>query len=236
MLFASVGIFGVFLFLTYYLQDTLGFSPVKTGVAFLPLVATLAVDGPSVQPDPLAAYSDPSRSCRSGCSCVPWRCSGSIWWDCTRRTLATYCPISSCWESGRAERLPVLQHRHPRVGTPRRRRGIGHPQHRPTGGGIHRHGAAQHAGRECCHLLPGRSGTNPGQSPGSRASQLHHSVPLVLLDLHGRGPRCRPGATARQPDGACARTPAIAGRQWNRRSTPNTHPPRAGYLVGSASD
>ncbi len=42
MLFASVGIFGVFLFLTYYLQGTLGFSPVKTGVAFLPLVAALA--------------------------------------------------------------------------------------------------------------------------------------------------------------------------------------------------
>src|ERR1700693_1318927 len=42
MLFASVGIFGVFLFLTYYLQGTLGFSPVKPGVAFLPLVAALA--------------------------------------------------------------------------------------------------------------------------------------------------------------------------------------------------
>ena len=42
MLINSVGIFGVFLFLTYYLQGTLGFSPVKTGVAFLPLVASLA--------------------------------------------------------------------------------------------------------------------------------------------------------------------------------------------------
>jgi EmrB/QacA subfamily drug resistance transporter len=42
MLFASIGLFGVFLFLTYYLQDTLGFSPVKTGVAFLPMVAALA--------------------------------------------------------------------------------------------------------------------------------------------------------------------------------------------------
>lgn len=42
MLFASVGIFGVFLFLTYYLQGTLGFSPVKTGLAFLPMVAALA--------------------------------------------------------------------------------------------------------------------------------------------------------------------------------------------------
>ena len=42
MLFAGVGIFGVFLFLTY-LQATLGFSPVKTGIAFLPLIAALAV-------------------------------------------------------------------------------------------------------------------------------------------------------------------------------------------------
>src|ERR1700733_8528938 len=42
MLFASIGIFGVFLFLTYYLQGTLGYSPVRTGIAFLPLVAALA--------------------------------------------------------------------------------------------------------------------------------------------------------------------------------------------------
>jgi EmrB/QacA subfamily drug resistance transporter len=42
MLFASIGLFGVFLFLTYYLQGTLGFSPVKTGIAFLPMVAALA--------------------------------------------------------------------------------------------------------------------------------------------------------------------------------------------------
>ena len=34
--------FGVFLFLTYYLQSTLGYSPVKTGLAFLPLIAALA--------------------------------------------------------------------------------------------------------------------------------------------------------------------------------------------------
>jgi EmrB/QacA subfamily drug resistance transporter len=42
MLFASVGIFGVFLFMTYYLQTTLGFSPVRTGVAFLPMVFGIA--------------------------------------------------------------------------------------------------------------------------------------------------------------------------------------------------
>ena len=42
MLLASMGLFGVFLFLTYYMQETLKFSPVKTGVAFLPMIAALA--------------------------------------------------------------------------------------------------------------------------------------------------------------------------------------------------
>lgn len=37
LLFAAVGMFGVFLFLTYYLQETLGYSPITTGLAFLPM-------------------------------------------------------------------------------------------------------------------------------------------------------------------------------------------------------
>jgi EmrB/QacA subfamily drug resistance transporter len=40
---ASAGMFGVFLFLTYYLQGTLGYSPVESGVGFLPLVGVLMV-------------------------------------------------------------------------------------------------------------------------------------------------------------------------------------------------
>jgi hypothetical protein len=41
MLFAGAGMFGVFLFVTYYLQTTLGYSPVVTGFAFLPMVVLL---------------------------------------------------------------------------------------------------------------------------------------------------------------------------------------------------
>jgi EmrB/QacA subfamily drug resistance transporter len=41
MLIASAGLFGIFLFLTYYLQQTLGYSPLVTGVAFLPISAGL---------------------------------------------------------------------------------------------------------------------------------------------------------------------------------------------------
>ena len=38
---SSIGVFGIFLFLTYYLQLTLAYSPVKTGLAFLPMVAAI---------------------------------------------------------------------------------------------------------------------------------------------------------------------------------------------------
>lgn len=34
---SAISMFGVFLFLTYYLQQNLGFSPIKTGLAFLPM-------------------------------------------------------------------------------------------------------------------------------------------------------------------------------------------------------
>jgi EmrB/QacA subfamily drug resistance transporter len=37
----TIGMFGVFLFLTYYLQQTLVYSPVKTGLAFLPMIGVL---------------------------------------------------------------------------------------------------------------------------------------------------------------------------------------------------
>jgi len=38
---SGTGSFAVFLFLTYYLEDTLKFTPVQTGVAFLPMVGLL---------------------------------------------------------------------------------------------------------------------------------------------------------------------------------------------------
>ena len=37
----SAGMFGVFLFLTYWLQQNLGLSPIMSGVAFLPLTLTV---------------------------------------------------------------------------------------------------------------------------------------------------------------------------------------------------
>jgi EmrB/QacA subfamily drug resistance transporter len=39
----TAGLFGVFLFLTFYLQNTLHYSPIRTGLAFLPMVAVLSL-------------------------------------------------------------------------------------------------------------------------------------------------------------------------------------------------
>jgi EmrB/QacA subfamily drug resistance transporter len=58
---AGAGMFGVFLFLTYYLQQTLGFSPIKTGLAFLPMTVAIVLSAttsstrllPRIGPRPL---------------------------------------------------------------------------------------------------------------------------------------------------------------------------------------
>jgi EmrB/QacA subfamily drug resistance transporter len=43
VLISGAGLFGVFLFLTYYLQKTLDYSPVVTGLAFLPMVGAIVL-------------------------------------------------------------------------------------------------------------------------------------------------------------------------------------------------
>ncbi|MBY8338552.1 MFS transporter [Streptomyces spinosirectus] len=43
ILVAASGMFGIFLFLTYYLQVSLKYTPVGTGVAFLPMIAAIVI-------------------------------------------------------------------------------------------------------------------------------------------------------------------------------------------------
>jgi EmrB/QacA subfamily drug resistance transporter len=40
---SAIAMFGVFLFLTFYLQQTLGFTPIQSGLAFLPMSAVIMV-------------------------------------------------------------------------------------------------------------------------------------------------------------------------------------------------
>lgn len=43
VLIAGAGMFGIFLFVTYYLQATLHYSPIRTGLSFLPMIGMLVV-------------------------------------------------------------------------------------------------------------------------------------------------------------------------------------------------
>ena len=43
ILIAGAGMFGIFLFVTYYLQLTLGYTPIQTGLSFLPMIAMLVL-------------------------------------------------------------------------------------------------------------------------------------------------------------------------------------------------
>jgi MFS family permease len=75
MLIGTAGLFGTFLFLTYYLQQTLGYSPLVTGVAFLPMSVGLIVAAnlstitlmPRFGPRPLVPFGCcPPRAGRPG--------------------------------------------------------------------------------------------------------------------------------------------------------------------------
>ena len=46
---AGASIFAVFLFLTFFMQQNLGYSPLKTGVAFLPMTGLIFIVAPTVQ-------------------------------------------------------------------------------------------------------------------------------------------------------------------------------------------
>jgi EmrB/QacA subfamily drug resistance transporter len=75
MFIGTAGLFGIFLFLTYYLQQTLGYSPLVTGVVFLPMSAALIVMAnlstirlmPRFGPRPLVAFGMLSA------------CGGMVW-------------------------------------------------------------------------------------------------------------------------------------------------------------
>jgi MFS family permease len=61
-------IFGISLFLAYYLQTTLGYSPLRTGVAFLPLVFAIALSAFIASARLLAGRAASPRAGRACCS------------------------------------------------------------------------------------------------------------------------------------------------------------------------
>ena len=95
-----IGMFGLFLFLTYYLQTVKRYSPVETGLAFLPMTARhdhrldadlRAADEPRARAAAhgagLCSWPRPASCCSPGCRS-------------TARTPRWSCPRRCCWASG----------------------------------------------------------------------------------------------------------------------------------------
>lgn len=61
----GIGMFAMFLFLTYYMQQTLGYSPIITGVAFLPMVVGMVASSTTV-PSLLVPKVGPKRTVVAG--------------------------------------------------------------------------------------------------------------------------------------------------------------------------
>ena len=62
---AGAGMFGVFLFLTYYLQTVMEYSPVRTGLAFLPMVGMLMATA-QLSTNVLVPYVGPKATVPTG--------------------------------------------------------------------------------------------------------------------------------------------------------------------------
>jgi hypothetical protein len=109
---SGVALFAVFLFLTYYLQLTKGFSPIQTGLAYLPMTAAIIISA-TLATNKFLAKTGPRPLLVIGMTLGALAMVGSRSSTPRRATSATCCPASWCLGSGWATSL--------RRGSPARR-------------------------------------------------------------------------------------------------------------------
>ena len=179
ILITGAGMFGIFLFLTYYLQETLGFSPVTTGLAFLPMVAAITVCS-NLANIVLLPRTGPRWLVASGmlaaAAGMAWLTRIGVHFQLRRRRAAR--AAAHLRRPGLRD-VTVDEHRHRRRRPVRRRRGLRRSQHRPAGRRLHRHLPAEHRGGQRRRQLPRRTPQPPhdGRRPATAAlaqlAQVH---------------------------------------------------------------
>ncbi len=206
------GMFAVFLFLTYYLQATLGYSAVKTGVAFLPMVFALVV---------AASLS----------TAVLLRKIGARTLVTTGMVVAALGMVAV--RQARPDQQlhhahpPRPDHLRPRSGPGDgadhadrdlrgrrggRRRRLRDGQHDAAGRRFRRRRAPEHRGGQFRRLVPGRAG-RPGRGadrPGDDAL-VHDRLLVGHRDLRGRRARRRRDAPPGRPRRRGRRCSGAAG-------------------------
>jgi len=238
MFIASVGLFGIFLYLTYYLQQTLGYSPLVTGVAFLPLSGGLIVASnlstivlmPRFGPKPLVASGMLAAS------------GGAVWLALlgphTGYAAGVLGPIILAGIGlGHGDR-PGDKHRHVRRSPAGRGRGIRDRHRRPATRRLGRHRPAEHHLRRRRHLLPHRAprrGTAdrpPGPDRAGAGARVRHRV---LVDRRHLRRRRRHWRHPAPPRAAGSQGPAVPGRRHGNNGTSAGGPHSASVIDRSLS-
>ena len=148
MFIAGAGMFGIFLFVTYYLQTSLGYSPIQTGLAFLPMIASWCSPR-QLSTNLLLPRFGPKAMVPFGMALAA---AGMVYLtrlDAQSTYAADVLPPLMIIGFGMGSIVPAsMQTATFGVDRPVRRRRLGDGQHEPAGGRVHRHRAAQHARRD----------------------------------------------------------------------------------------
>ena len=191
----GIAIFGIFLFLTYYMQQVKGYSPLTTGLLFLPLVAGILVastlysvvapaPGRAPPPDHRGHAAERRRDSLPGPAHrdlqLPRRCAARP---------AHHGP------GLRHDLRAGDQHGHGRRPAPGLRRGLGAGQHDAAGWRIDRHLRPQHHRGERDDQLPHRPPHRPAGTSDRGDPRLHPG-------LHDLGRTARARRDPRDPHAA----------------------------------
>ena len=199
---SAIGLFGVFLFLTYYLQLILRYSPVTTGLAFLPMIAALIATSTAV-----SAVLLPRVGPRILIPAGMLVAAAGLVIMAAQLGVNTSYPSTdpACPGGDRARAWPGVrlrdQHGDLRCRPRGRRSRLGYGQRQPAGRRLDRHRAAEHDRRERVQQLPSDARAKPGR-PGRRGgAQLHRRVLGFGRRFRRRRDRVRARA-AQWPPGA----------------------------------
>jgi MFS family permease len=187
---SGIAIFAVFLFLTFYLQVVKGYSPLTSGLVFLPMIACILLSSnlssivalPRVGPRVLIATGmlfglpDPAHR------------------DLHLRRRHTARPDHH-GPRLRHDLLPGHQHGHGRRRAPGLGRGLRPGQHHAAGRGFDRDGRAEHHRADRDDQLPRRAPHGTASAGHRGHPRLHHGLRGVRGNLRSRcDPRDHPAA------------------------------------------
>ena len=221
MLIFGSALFGIFLFLIYYMQLNLGYSAVISGVALLPMVAVIGVMAnvgnivlmPRFGPKPLVILGLLANA------------AGMAWLTRIGAHSGLRVGPARAARRDRFRQWPHLlgggQHRYLRRGTARRGGGLGERQHRAAARRRDRHRTAEHDRGQRHHELPGQPRARAAitaAGPPRADPQLHHGVLVVRGRLRGRRRHLRRAAASWPADPLSGR-PRPRARPGGRGST-----------------